>query len=192
MTDANLALGRLNSESFLGGRLGLDADLAREAIRRRIADPLGMTVEEAAEGIVRVVNAGMIKGIRVVSVAKGYDPREFCLVTFGGAGPVHASELAAELDIPRVLVPIAPRRDLGPWPAHGGPARRPGPHDTEAVGRAGSVRAQCTVRRDGGRGRGNDGARRRVPGRRGAREGCRRAGTWVRASSWRRRSAQGT
>ena len=67
-----------------------------------------MSVEEAAEGIVRVVNAGMIKGIRVVSVAKGYDPREFCLVTFGGAGPVHASELAAELDIPRVLVPIAP------------------------------------------------------------------------------------
>ena len=108
VTDANLALGRLNSESFLGGRLGLDAELARDAIRQRIADPLGMTVEEAAEGIVRVVNAGMIKGIRVVSVAKGYDPREFCLVTFGGAGPVHASELAAELDIPRVLVPIAP------------------------------------------------------------------------------------
>ncbi len=108
VTDANLALGRLNSGSFLGGRLGLDAELARDAIRRRIADPLGMSVEEAAEGIVRVVNAGMIKGIRVVSVAKGYDPREFCLVTFGGAGPVHASELAAELDIPRVLVPIAP------------------------------------------------------------------------------------
>ncbi len=108
VTDANLALGRLNPASFLGGRLRLDAGLARDAIRRRIADPLGMSVEEAAEGIVRVVNAGMIKGIRVVSVAKGYDPREFCLVAFGGAGPVHASELARELDIPRVLAPIAP------------------------------------------------------------------------------------
>ena len=108
VTDANLALGRLNPGSFLGGRLGLDMGLARDAITRSIAGPLGMSVEEAAEGIIRVVNAGMIKGIRVVSVAKGYDPREFCLVTFGGAGPVHASELAAELDIPRVLVPIAP------------------------------------------------------------------------------------
>ncbi|MAG37610.1 MAG: hypothetical protein CL878_15355 [Dehalococcoidia bacterium] len=67
-----------------------------------------MTVEAAAEGIVRVVNAGMIKGIRVVSVAKGYDPREFCLVAFGGAGPVHAAELAVELAIPKVLVPPAP------------------------------------------------------------------------------------
>ena len=108
VTDANLVLGRLNPESFLGGRLGLDPGKARGAILDRLASPLGMSVEEAAEGIVRVVNAGMIKGIRVVSVAKGYDPREFCLVTFGGAGPVHAAELAAELDIPRVLVPIAP------------------------------------------------------------------------------------
>ena len=108
VTDANLVLGRLNPASFLGGRLGLDVGKAREAILDRLARPLDLSVEEAAEGIVRVVNAGMIKGIRVVSVAKGYDPREFCLVTFGGAGPVHAAELAAELDIPRVLVPIAP------------------------------------------------------------------------------------
>jgi len=108
VTDANLILGRLNPKTFLGGRLGLDIDKARHAIFERLASPLGMSAEEAAEGIVRVVNAGMIKGIRVVSVAKGYDPREFCLVTFGGAGPVHAAELAAELDIPRVLVPIAP------------------------------------------------------------------------------------
>ena len=108
VTDANLLLGRLSPEAFLGGRMVLDVGLARKAIRERIADPLGLSLEEAAEGIVRVVNAGMIKGIRVVSVAKGYDPREFTLVTFGGAGPLHAAELAAELNIPKVLVPIAP------------------------------------------------------------------------------------
>ena len=108
VTDANLVLGRSSPESFLAGRLALDADKARQAVHDRIAGPLNMSVEEAAEGIVRVVNAGMIKGIRVVSVAKGYDPREFCLVAFGGAGPLHAAELADELDIPRVLVPIAP------------------------------------------------------------------------------------
>ena len=108
VTDANLVLGRSSPESFLAGRLALDADKALQAVHDRIAGPLNMSVEEAAEGIVRVVNAGMIKGIRVVSVAKGYDPREFCLVAFGGAGPLHAAELADELDIPRVLVPIAP------------------------------------------------------------------------------------
>jgi N-methylhydantoinase A len=108
VTDANVVLGRLSPEGFLGGKLRLDVERARQVISERLAVPLGMTIEEAADGIIRVVNAGMIKGIRVVSVAKGYDPREFALVTFGGAGPVHASELAAELDIPRVLVPIAP------------------------------------------------------------------------------------
>ena len=108
VTDANLLLGRLSPDAFLGGRMKLDVDLARKAVRKRIAEPLGLGLEEVAEGIVRVVNAGMIKGIRVVSVAKGYDPREFTLVTFGGAGPVHAAELASELNIPKVLVPIAP------------------------------------------------------------------------------------
>ena len=108
VTDANLVLGRLSPESFLGGRLRLDLDKAREAVFEGVARPLGLRLDEAAEGIVRVVNASMIKGIRVVSVAKGYDPRDFTLVAFGGAGPVHAAELATELDIPRVLVPIAP------------------------------------------------------------------------------------
>ena len=108
VTDANLLLGRLSPDAFLGGLMKLDIGLARDAVRDRIAEPLGLGIEEAAEGIVRVVNAGMIKGIRVVSVAKGYDPREFTLVTFGGAGPLHAAELASELNIPKVLVPIAP------------------------------------------------------------------------------------
>ena len=108
VTDANLVLGRLGATSLLGGTMTLDEDLARSVIAERIAEPLGLTVEEAAEGIVQVVNASMVKGIRVVSVSKGYDPREFCLVAFGGAGPVHASELADEMDIPTVLVPVAP------------------------------------------------------------------------------------
>ena len=108
VTDANLVLGRLGAKSFLGGRMVLDYQNAWKVINNKLAEPLGLSVEEAADGIVRVVNAEMTRGIRVVSVAKGYDPREFCLVAFGGAGPVHAAELAAELDIPRVMVPTAP------------------------------------------------------------------------------------
>lgn len=108
VTDANLVLGRLGATSLLGGTMNLDADLARNVIAQNIAHPLGLTLEEAAEGIVQVVNASMVKGIRVVSVSKGYDPREFCLMAFGGAGPLHAAELAAEMDIPTVLVPVAP------------------------------------------------------------------------------------
>lgn len=108
VTDANLVLGRLNPSRFLGGRMSLDTGLARSVIDERLAKPLGLSIEACAEGIIRVVNASMIKGIRVVSVAKGFDPRDFCLVAFGGAGPVHSSELASELDIPKVLVPIAP------------------------------------------------------------------------------------
>ena len=108
VTDANLVLGRLNPKRFLGGRMELDVGRARTAIAERVAKPLGLGIEECAEGIIRVVNASMIKGIRVVSVAKGYDARDFCLVAFGGAGPVHSAELAEEMDIPRVLVPVAP------------------------------------------------------------------------------------
>ena len=108
VTDANLVLGRLNPDYFVGGDIQLDVEAAQSAIRRHIAEPLGMSLEHATEGIIRVVNANMVKGIRVVSVEKGHDPREFCLVAFGGAGPVHAAELASELNIPRVLVPVAP------------------------------------------------------------------------------------
>ena len=108
VTDANVVLGRLGESGLLGGAMPLDAELARRAVRERVAEPLGIGVEEAAEGIVQVVNASMVKGIRVVSVSKGYDPRDFCLVAFGGAGPLHVSELAEEMDIPRVLVPVAP------------------------------------------------------------------------------------
>ena len=108
VTDANLVLGRLNPDYFVGGEIPLDAALAYQAIEEMIAQPLGLTVERAAEGIIRVINASMIKGMRFVSVERGHDPREFALIAFGGGGPVHATALGAELGMPRVIVPIAP------------------------------------------------------------------------------------
>ena len=108
VTDANLVLGRLNPDYFLGGEIKLDIDVAREVITQKIARPLGLPLERAAEGILQVVNAIMIKGMRYVSVEKGYDPREFSLITFGGGGPVHGADLAEELRIPKIIVPIVP------------------------------------------------------------------------------------
>ena len=108
VTDANLILGRLNKDYFLGGAIPIDSDAAYRAIKEKIADPLGLEVNTVAEGIIKVVNAAMVKGIRFVSVEKGYDPREFGLICFGGNGPLHAAELAEELQIPRVIVPFAP------------------------------------------------------------------------------------
>jgi N-methylhydantoinase A len=108
VTDANLVLGRLNPHYLLGGAVPLRLDLARQTIQQHVADPLGLSLEAAAEGIVRIVNANMLKGIRIVSVERGYDPREFTIVAFGGGGPVHAAELARELRARSVMVPVAP------------------------------------------------------------------------------------
>ena len=108
VTDANLVLGRLNADFFLGGEMKIDARAAHTAIEKKLAEPLGMSVLEVAEGIIRIVNSAMVKGIRFVSVEKGYDPREFGLVCFGGNGPLHAAELADELGVPRIVVPFAP------------------------------------------------------------------------------------
>lgn len=108
VTDANLVLGRLNPDYFLGGEMRLYPEKAREAVRKHIAEPLGLSVEEAAYGIIRVVNANMVKGISSSSIEKGYDPREFTMVAFGGAGPVHAVELADDLGINRVVIPLYP------------------------------------------------------------------------------------
>ncbi len=105
VTDANIILGRLNPDYFLGGEMRIDVEAARRAIYDQVARPLGLTLEQSAEGIVRVVNATMVRGIRRVSVEKGYDPREFTLYAFGGGGPVHGAMLAAELNIPSVLIP---------------------------------------------------------------------------------------
>ena len=107
VTDANLVLGRLLPEAFLGGTMSLDSKRAHDVVAH-IAERLGTTVEEAALGIIRVVNANMEAAIRLISVERGCDPRQFTLVAFGGAGPLHACELAAALGIPRVLIPTTP------------------------------------------------------------------------------------
>ena len=106
VTDANFVLGRLDAESFLGGGVQLD----RERTRRLMREQKGAlaTVEEFAAGIVRVVETQMEKAIRVISVERGHDPRDFTLVAFGGGGPLHACSLARALRIPRVLVPALP------------------------------------------------------------------------------------
>jgi N-methylhydantoinase A len=108
VTDANVVLGRLNPAYFLGGEIGLDVDGARRAIEERCAGPLGLDVVEAANGIVEIANAAMVNALHLVSVQRGYDPREFLLVGFGGAGPVHANALARDSEMPTVLVPPSP------------------------------------------------------------------------------------
>jgi len=107
VTDANVVLGRLIPTAFLGGTMSLDTNQARQAVES-IAGRLGTTPEEAAWGIIRIVNANMEAAIRVISVERGYDPRHFILAAFGGAGPLHACELATALQIPRVFIPKAP------------------------------------------------------------------------------------
>ena len=108
VTDANVVLGRLNPAFFLGGEMRLDVDAARAAIEERLATPLGLTVTEAAYGIVEIANAAMVNALHLISVQRGYDPRDFVLVAFGGAGPVHANAIAREAEMPRLLVPPSP------------------------------------------------------------------------------------
>jgi N-methylhydantoinase A len=108
VTDADLVLGYLNPRALLGGALPVDLERTRAMLETTIAAPLGMSVLDAASGIVDVVNAGMAAALRIVSVERGHDPREFTLVAFGGAGPVHAARLAQELAIPKVIVPPIP------------------------------------------------------------------------------------
>ena len=100
-------LGWLDREALLGGALPINFVAAQAAIRQRVADPLGLGVTEAAAAIVEIVNSNMAEALRIVSVERGHDPREFALIAFGGAGPVHAAALAAELQIPEVIVPPA-------------------------------------------------------------------------------------
>ena len=107
VTDANFLLGRLDLEHSLGGGVVLDPKRAREALAP-LARSIGLSVEEAAAGVVRVANAHMERAIRVISVERGHDPRDFAMVPFGGAGPMHACELAEALGIPQVLVPRYP------------------------------------------------------------------------------------
>jgi len=107
-TDANLLLGRLNPATLLGGRLPVDLAAARRVLQRQVATPLGLPLETAAEGILRIANAGMARAIRSISTERGHDLRHFALFAYGGAGPLHAGDVARELGIPRVIVPAEP------------------------------------------------------------------------------------
>ena len=108
VTDANLVLGRLNPSYFLGGEIALDPTAAQRAIEQHCAQPLGMDLVEAAHGTVEIANTAMVNALRLVSVQRGYDPRDFALVAFGGAGPAHANRLAALTDIPVAIIPQSP------------------------------------------------------------------------------------
>jgi N-methylhydantoinase A/oxoprolinase/acetone carboxylase beta subunit/N-methylhydantoinase B/oxoprolinase/acetone carboxylase alpha subunit len=107
VTDANLVLGRLNPENFLGGEINLNLKKAREKIED-LGKELGLSIEETALSIIEIANENMANAIRVLTVERGIDPREFSLVAFGGAGPLHASEVAAALGINEVIVPPHP------------------------------------------------------------------------------------
>jgi N-methylhydantoinase A len=108
ITDANVVLGRLDPNNFLGGQMILDADGARAGIADKIAKPLGIDTVAAAQAVVEIANAKMSLAVREVSVEKGYDPRDFALVASGGAGPLHVIAIARELHIPKVIVPLFP------------------------------------------------------------------------------------
>ena len=108
VTDCNLVLGYLGEDGFLGGRMRLDAAKARSAIETKIARPLGLTPIEAAEGIVRIIDVKMQEAIKAISTMRGHDLREFMLLAFGGAGPLHAGRMAHELGMAGVIVPLYP------------------------------------------------------------------------------------
>ncbi|HVV11455.1 hydantoinase/oxoprolinase family protein [Amycolatopsis sp.] len=107
VTDANVVLGTLNPGYFLGGEIAIDAEASRRAVGA-VGEQLGLSTPETAAGILQVVTANMARAIRVISVQRGYDPRDYVLVPFGGAGPLHVSRLARELGIRRILVPPTP------------------------------------------------------------------------------------
>lgn len=108
VTDADVVLGWLDRDALLGGDLPIDLTAAERAIEADVARPFGLSVRDAAARIVEVVNSNMAQALRIVSVERGHDPREFSLIAFGGAGPVHAVALAEELAIPEVIIPPAP------------------------------------------------------------------------------------
>ena len=106
MTDANVVLGRLGAQSFLGGEMPLDVAAARQSIHARVATPLGLSTEAAADGLLAVTNGNLGAAIRLSLFEKGLDPREFVLLAFGGASGLHAVAVAEELGIERVVFPV--------------------------------------------------------------------------------------
>jgi N-methylhydantoinase A len=107
VTDANVILGRLNPEYLLGGRMKIDRALSESALNC-LGDRLGLGLMETAHGVIRIVTGNMVKAIRTISIERGFDPKEFSLLAFGGAGPLHAVGVARELDISKVIVPLNP------------------------------------------------------------------------------------
>ena len=108
VTDANLVLGRLNAENFLGGEMALDVDAARRALEKEVAIPLGLSAIEAADGILRIAANSMANVVRCVTTERGLDASRFDMIAYGGAGPLHASTIAKDLGIGRIVVPHSP------------------------------------------------------------------------------------
>jgi N-methylhydantoinase A len=108
VTDASLVLGYLGEDQLLGGEINLDADAAARALERSVAVPLGMDLHDAARGILAIANSNMVHALHFMSIQRGRDPREYVLVPFGGAGPIHAAALAGELSMGTVVVPPVP------------------------------------------------------------------------------------
>jgi len=108
VTDANLLVGRLNPQRFLGGEFDLDVAAAEAALMERVARPLGMDKVAAAQGVLTLADARMAFAVRAITLQRGYDPRDFAMVAFGGAGPLHAAAIARELHVPKVIVPPQP------------------------------------------------------------------------------------
>jgi N-methylhydantoinase A len=108
VTDAHVCLGRINPDYFLAQRMKLDVGVARESIEERVAKPLGLSATEAAHGITRIADMNMTYAIRNLTIERGYDPRDFVLMCYGGAGGLFAASLAKELDIPKVVIPPEP------------------------------------------------------------------------------------
>jgi N-methylhydantoinase A len=108
ITDANLILGRLNPDYILGGRMKLRRDLSEKAMTEKICKSINIDIKQASLGIVKIANSAMSKILRIVSVERGYDPRDFALVAFGGAGPMHACALSEDLGIKKIVIPLNP------------------------------------------------------------------------------------
>jgi len=108
VTDANLVTGRLNATRFLGGEFDLNYEKAFKAVEKRVAKPLGLSVLDAALGILKLADVKMSFAVRAITMQRGYDPRKFAMVAFGGAGPLHAMAIARELHIPKVIIPPQP------------------------------------------------------------------------------------
>jgi N-methylhydantoinase A len=107
VTDAQLVLGVLDPNYFLGGEIALDVEAAKRTVQEKVANKLGLSLLEAAYGIVKVANTKMATAIREMTIQKGFDPREFVLVSFGGAGPMHANALGDDLEVSKIIVPVA-------------------------------------------------------------------------------------